>query len=168
MGVALKLRAYCCLFCLQVRVYQFSPKPKRIDCVQFESVGSAKHNEVITIEEPPGFQLRLMSLIHSSAICSSSYAPTCKLVTISDRAGAISLIDLAKPAVVWFQAPMQQPIVQLALGLVPLPPHKDRAEPLEDVYENVSTGAAVRAVVAVGEDSCVAVLDAGTGFFLGR
>jgi hypothetical protein len=85
----------------QVRVFQFSAKPRAIECVMFDSVGGANNNATTPIEEPPGFQLRLLSTIHSAHICASTYMPTCKLVAVSDAAGAVSLIDLAKPAIRW-------------------------------------------------------------------
>jgi hypothetical protein len=89
---------------LQVRVFQFSAKPRAIECVMFDSVGGANNNATTPIEEPPGFQLRLLSTIHSAHICASTYMPTCKLVAVSDAAGAVSLIDLAKPAIRWVRA----------------------------------------------------------------
>eukprot|EP00877_Chromochloris_zofingiensis_P001873 jgi/Chrzof1/11687/Cz06g05130.t1 len=151
----------------EVRVYQFNERAKHIDCIQFESVGSRSNNEGIGIDEPPGFQLRLLTLIHTADICNSAYAPTFKMVAISDKAGSVSLIDLSKPAVMWFQAPMQHPVVSLALAQCPLPSHKERSE-FMSAYHDLATGSHIKTVVAVAQDSCLAVLDAANGFALSR
>lgn len=150
-----------------MRVYQFNERAKHIDCIQFESVGSRSNNEGIGIDEPPGFQLRLLTLIHTADICNSAYAPTFKMVAISDKAGSVSLIDLSKPAVMWFQAPMQHPVVSLALAQCPLPSHKERSE-FMSAYHDLATGSHIKTVVAVAQDSCLAVLDAANGFALSR
>lgn len=54
------------------------------------------------LQEPSGFQLRLLTLLHSSDIVSSAYLPQFKMVAVSDRSGSVSLIDLSKPAVPWW------------------------------------------------------------------
>jgi hypothetical protein len=54
------------------------------------------------LQEPSGFQLRLLTRLHSSDIVSSAYLPQFKMVAVSDRSGSVSLIDLSKPAVPWW------------------------------------------------------------------
>lgn len=56
------------------------------------------------LQEPPGFQLRLLTRLHNHDIVSSTYLPQFKMVAVSDRSGSVSLIDLAKPAVPWWVA----------------------------------------------------------------
>lgn len=46
---------------------------------------------------------RLQSLVHSADVRNSAYSPAFKFVAVADGAGAVSLIDLAKPAVLWLQ-----------------------------------------------------------------
>jgi hypothetical protein len=53
------------------------------------------------LQEPSGFQLRLLTRLHSSDIVSSAYLPQFKMVAVSDRSGSVSVIDLSKPAVPW-------------------------------------------------------------------
>lgn len=84
-------------------MYQFDERPRDIDVVHFESVGGAANNDTTAVSEPPGFQLRLQSLVHSSDICTSAYNPSFKHVAVSDKAGTVSLIDLSKPALLWLQ-----------------------------------------------------------------
>ena len=86
-----------------MRVYQFCERAKAIDVVHFESVGGASNNETTPVKEPPGFQLRLQSLVHGANICTSTYNPSFKFVAVSDRAGMVSLVDLSKPALLWLQ-----------------------------------------------------------------
>lgn len=52
-------------------------------------------------QEPAGFQLRLLTTLHSATISSSTYLPQTLMVAVSDMAGCISLIDLSRPAVLW-------------------------------------------------------------------
>jgi hypothetical protein len=66
------------------------------------------------------------------------------------------------------QAPWQQPVAALALGLVPLPPPRERCELVAGAYGELPAGAPVRAVVVVSQDSCLTVLDAATGFPLSK
>ncbi|KAF8064591.1 hypothetical protein HT031_003392 [Scenedesmus sp. PABB004] len=166
----------------EVRVYQFSEAPKRLECVLFESVGGRGDNDALPIQEPAGFQLRLVTRLHSCHIVCSAYLPQLKRVAVSDSSGSVSLIDLAAPSVPWFQAPWSsQPVVALALGHVPLPPAKDQHPAVAALLASSSQRAAggraggaapdpgcVHAVVAVAADSQVAVLDAATGFFLSK
>jgi hypothetical protein len=53
------------------------------------------------MQEPAGFQLRLLTLLHSAAIVSSTYLPQTMMVAVSDAAGCVSLVDLSQPAVLW-------------------------------------------------------------------
>ncbi len=54
----------------QLRVYQYGDHQRRINCVRFESVGAfGGDNAAVAIDEPQGFQLRLMTFIHSADIC---------------------------------------------------------------------------------------------------
>ena len=53
------------------------------------------------MQEPAGFQLRLLTTLHSASISSSTYLPQTLSVAVSDMAGCISLIDLSRPAVLW-------------------------------------------------------------------
>ncbi|KAI8474766.1 MAG: hypothetical protein J3K34DRAFT_490656 [Monoraphidium minutum] len=151
----------------EVRVYQFDERPRAIDVVHFESVGGASNNDTTALREPPGFQLRLQSLVHSSDITTSAYNPAFKHVAVADKAGTVSLIDLAKPALLWLQAPMRVPVASLALARCPLPHHRDR-NPLISGYDGLHAGAPIKCVVVAAVDSSVGVLDAATGFFLSR
>lgn len=56
---------------------------------------------VSRVQEPAGFQLRLLSTLHTASIASSTYLPQTLMVAVSDMAGSISLIDLSRPAVLW-------------------------------------------------------------------
>lgn len=55
----------------------------------------------VMLQEPAGFQLRLLTTLHSATISSSTYLPQTLMVAVSDMAGCISLIDLSRPAVLW-------------------------------------------------------------------
>eukprot|EP00879_Flechtneria_rotunda_P011333 GHRR01011838.1.p1 GENE.GHRR01011838.1~~GHRR01011838.1.p1 ORF type:complete len:1352 (+),score=605.93 GHRR01011838.1:400-4455(+) len=159
----------------EVRVYQFSDVPKRIDCVIFDSVGSRNNNQGIVIQEPAGFQLRLLTCLHTADIVSSAYLPQFKMVAVSDAAGSVSLIDLAKPAVQWFQSPWaNQPVVALALGHMQLPSKRQRNDAIATATSaaksvgNAGSTAVAHVVVALAADSQLAVLDAATGFFVSK
>jgi len=54
------------------------------------------------VQEPAGFQLRLLSLLHCCSIAGSTYLPQAKSVAVSDSSGSVSLIHLAAPAVLWW------------------------------------------------------------------
>lgn len=85
-------------------MYQLSERPQALRCIRFEAVGAAgADNHALVIEEPPGLQLRLRTLIHSADVCASAYNPSFKMVASSDAAGTVSLVDLSKPAVLWLQ-----------------------------------------------------------------
>lgn len=43
----------CCCCCQQVRMFQFSATPKRIECVVFESVGGRYNNQCLAIKVGP-------------------------------------------------------------------------------------------------------------------
>jgi len=157
----------------EVRVYQFAEHSRTTEVVHFESVGGAANNDTTPLKEPPGFQLRLQSLVHSADICTSAYHPSFKFVAVSDKAGTVSLIDLSKPAILWLQAPMKVPVVSLALARCPLPPRRERSGLVASsgapgAGPPAPGGAYVNCVVAVAADSSVGVLDAATGFFLSR
>jgi len=53
------------------------------------------------LQEPAGFQLRKLTTLHSATITSSMYLPQTQMVAVADMAGYVSLIDLARPAVLW-------------------------------------------------------------------
>jgi hypothetical protein len=86
-----------------VRVYQFSDQPRTAELVHFESVGPASANASTRVSEPPGFQLRLRILVHSADITATAYSPGFKHVVAADASGAVSLLDLAAPALLWLQ-----------------------------------------------------------------
>lgn len=86
-----------------MRVYQFSERARTTDVSHLESIGAAAPNARTTISEPPGFQLRLQGLVHSADVTCSAYNPSFKFVAVGDRAGAVSLIDLSRPALLWLQ-----------------------------------------------------------------
>jgi hypothetical protein len=62
---------------------------------------------------------------------------------------------------------MRAPIASISLGRCPLPGARERNELLGALTE-LPAGASVRAVVAASADASVVVLDAATGFCLGR
>jgi hypothetical protein len=43
-------------------------------------------------------------LVHTSGVTAVTYSPVAKMVAMGDRAGAVSLLDLAQPALLWLQA----------------------------------------------------------------
>lgn len=53
------------------------------------------------VQEPAGFQLRLLTTLHSATISSSMFLPQTQMVAPGDTAGYVSLIDLSRPAVLW-------------------------------------------------------------------
>lgn len=59
------------------------------------------NNTQITHQEPPGFQLRLVSRLHTAHVVASTYLPQSKRIAVSDASGSVSIIDLAVPAVPW-------------------------------------------------------------------
>lgn len=151
----------------EVRVFMFSRRPRSSDVVHFESVGTAASNPSATVEEPPGFQLVLRSVVHSDDVCSCACGAGPGLLAVGDKAGGVSLMDLTQPELLWLQAPMRVPVVSLALACLPLPPPRDRNE-LIGAYSSLRAGELIQCVVAVGADAGLGVLDAATGFFVSR
>jgi hypothetical protein len=94
---------HCCQCLVQVRVFQFTERPRTAPVVHFESVGAPDANAATRVSEPPGFQLLLQSLVHSADVTTSAYSPSFKHVAVADAAGMVSLVDLSKPAVLWLQ-----------------------------------------------------------------
>lgn len=71
-------------------------------CCKSEEAGSTYASSIVMCaQEPAGFQLRLLTTLHSASISSSTYLPQTLLVAVSDMAGCVSLIDLSRPAVLW-------------------------------------------------------------------
>jgi hypothetical protein len=62
---------------------------------------------------------------------------------------------------------MKVPIASLALARCPLPPRRARSD-LMSRHGGLKGGAAIKCVVAVGADSSVGLLDAGSGFCLSK
>ncbi|GBF90963.1 hypothetical protein Rsub_03818 [Raphidocelis subcapitata] len=152
----------------EVRVYQFSERARTTEVSHLESIGVAGPDARTAVSEPPGFQLRLQSLVHSADITCSAYNPSFKFVAVGDRAGAVTLVDLSRPALLWLQTPLKSPAVSLALARCPLPPRRARNGLVSERLAGAPDGAPVRAVVAVGADSSVVVLDAASGFALSK
>ncbi|GBF96648.1 hypothetical protein Rsub_09281 [Raphidocelis subcapitata] len=151
----------------EVRLYEFSQRPRTRDVLQIESVGGAANNAASRVAEPPGFQLRLRCLVHGADVTALAACPVARHIAVGDASGAVSLLDIAAPALLWLQAPLRAPIASISLGRCPLPAPRERNE-LLGALAALPAGAGVRAVVAAGADASVVVLDAATGFCLGR
>jgi hypothetical protein len=87
----------------EVRLYEFSQRPRTRDALRIESVGGAANNTASRVAEPPGFQLRLRCLVHGADITALAACPVARHVAVGDAAGAVSLLDVATPALLWLQ-----------------------------------------------------------------
>lgn len=91
--------------------------------------------ELSSSGQPAGFQAVLKLTLHEAAVTSAALCSRAGLLALADQAGALSVVDLQRPAVLCMRQLSEQPITALGFGVHSFRPQQGQAEKCSEPNE---------------------------------
>ena len=94
----------------------------------FNPCACREEPELSSSGQPAGFQAVLRLTLHEAAVTSAALCSRAGLLALADQAGALSVVDLQRPAVLCTRQLSEQPIAALGFGVHSFRPQRGPAE----------------------------------------
>lgn len=94
----------------------------------FNPCACREEPELSSSGQPAGFQAVLRLTLHEAAVTSAALCSRAGLLALADQAGALSVVDLQRPAVLCTRQLSEQPIASLGFGVHSFRPQWGPAE----------------------------------------